>query len=1397
MMKLKFASVVILALLALLLVSSGSAASQSNTANPGEVEGVTALLKPENIVCEGWEETTVYIGWTDKSTGEDGYKVEQSDNGGAWSVIATVAPNAEGNYGGYKDTGEDVSNQGHRYRVRAYQGAGYSPYSDVCNNRRIWDPQNFRIFYGLRGGTDDCPLVDGNEACLANVAGSSSGNKYVDLLSNGLQGSADAFFRLGFAHRADQPSGGLDKIPINVVWCDGGGCAGGGGLGVSPALVETPFDVNTRAGDPVGYLMPMHELWHFLQGKYNWTNDPNYKWYVEGQARSIQDKVCIGADRSTALCFDDMATGNGCYVCELNGYLSNPNRPITEVSYQAVLFWTYLVEKYGTSSPGDQTEQGMDLMLNFWLASENNHGLDGIGTLNKALQAMGYTERFRDIFKDFAVANYAKQFNGPAKYKYADMAQTGGNYNQVTLRVDQALALGDSYLDSDESVRNWAGNYYQFVPASDVPFIDIKVTQDSTSVLYYKVLGIQGANIEYEYESESRHLDLALLNDNYDKVVVIVVGLENLGNYRISVNGTQPSLNILSPTSGNKARVGNMSAPDKFMLQVEVLDGEGVPMAGVDLSKFSFALGESGSETPIPTENILTSAIVMGQQWFVIRPPGGLAADVDGSPDTYRLTVRYSTALSDTEDDAVDYTPRTNADSVITLDRSGSMLDYSKLINAGNASKLFIDSWRTGDKFGLITFDGDVALNMHVGDWSDTPAGGTRQTAFNIIDGLVPDGNTCIGDTINTGFNDLKSYGNNGHDWALVLLSDGMEVPPCVSTFDQALQDIVDATGKKPVIHTVAVGPDADRPRMQAAASRTGGTYQYITTPAKVVTDAGVTDLADMSLAMDYRYRVIATDILGQQQFFAIAGPQNTTYPFGDTVTMTVESGAAELVLSLSWEPTSGQIDTTKILVREPNGSYAPRFEQTPRHIVWRVTAPLGGQWVITIPSTSTRLPLVHYLLQASIKSDVTLNAYITTPLEDRVPGHPINLAASLTDNAPITPDAPAYVAALVERPSGGLVPFWLLDDGNHDDGKAKDGIYGGRFYQTGENGSYNVTVYAIGYSASLGENFSRQQVLSFHMARVDGSGNELPYLDQDGDGLPDAWEIYFMPFTDPTVPDGDADPDNDLLSNRIEYQNGTDPSDPDTDDDGEADSTDPNPFEPNLPPTVVVPSAHAYPGIGQVVIRYSFPIVPTYPISQTYQLVGFYRDESDDMDRRFTFIGSQGAPLTGVVTDTNVMNGVEYCYIVEALDYAWHLTAPSAPTCAVPNSDPIGPHGSVMINNGAAFTYDPHVTLNLWASDEIDPELNGFGPDYLPPPDSATGVTGMLISNKPDFDGANWEPYGTSKPWVLGQPVGLASVFVRYRDALGNESETYVATIWIGRNPSLMEFFLPVVTRD
>ena len=108
---------------------------------------------------------------------------------------------------------------------------------------------------------------------------------------------------------------------------------------------------------------------------------------------------------------------------------------------------------------------------------------------------------------------------------------------------------------------------------------------------------------------------------------------------------------------------------------------------------------------------------------------------------------------------------------------------------------------------------------MQVTNWTDTPAGGTRQDAFDWLDGYTAGGGTRIGDTIWTGYTELQARGDPAHDWALVLLSDGEETDPGTRTFDQAVNDLVDASGKKPVIHTVAVGPDADRPRMQAAAS--------------------------------------------------------------------------------------------------------------------------------------------------------------------------------------------------------------------------------------------------------------------------------------------------------------------------------------------------------------------------------------------------------------------------------------------------------------------------------------------------------------------------------------------------------------------------------------------------
>jgi hypothetical protein len=177
--------------------------------------------------------------------------------------------------------------------------------------------------------------------------------------------------------------------------------------------------------------------------------------------------------------------------------------------------------------------------------------------------------------------------------------------------------------------------------------------------------------------------------------------------------------------------------------------------------------------------------------------------------------------------------------------------------------------------------------------------------------------------------------------------------------------------------------------------------------------------------------------------------------------------------------------------------------------------------------------------------------------------------------------------------------------------------------------------------------------------------------------------------------------------------------------------------------------------------------------------------------------MGQQVAPLGGVFTDTAVTNGHEYCYAVAVIDIDGDRSTLSAPTCAVPKGDPLPPHGVIVINDGAPTTASPDVTLTLWASDSVDPEAEFPGSDlFLPGADSASGVTDMLLSNNPDFSGASWEPYATSKAWTLDQTTGLAAVYVRYRDAAGNESDTYVATIYVGTGPIFTSMFIPMVSK-
>jgi Mg-chelatase subunit ChlD len=96
---------------------------------------------------------------------------------------------------------------------------------------------------------------------------------------------------------------------------------------------------------------------------------------------------------------------------------------------------------------------------------------------------------------------------------------------------------------------------------------------------------------------------------------------------------------------------------------------------------------------------------------------------------------------------------------VLVVDKSGSMGNFSKMDSAKQAGRLYVDSWRTGDKIAVESFNGTPSVDLTLRNWTDTPSGGSRLQAFNTITGFVAGGSTAIGEAILAGWEELKARG--------------------------------------------------------------------------------------------------------------------------------------------------------------------------------------------------------------------------------------------------------------------------------------------------------------------------------------------------------------------------------------------------------------------------------------------------------------------------------------------------------------------------------------------------------------------------------------------------------------------------------------------------------------
>ena len=1170
---------------------------------------------------------------------------------------------------------------------------------------------HFRTYY------TDCKPTNHPDKCVFDANISDLNNQTLEDLYNIYTNSAGDF-------QLKDPTGGKNEFPVQVTKLGpgGGGVSYGGSISLSSKWTfDNPISLKE---------IPLHELFHEV----TWTYGDWGGFSSEGMAVMMQDKVYDNLDKT----FDGFNT----YWSRVESFLGEGHtNSLINQGYSACLFWTYLTEQFGTVKTEPQL--GVDAVR--LTLQQYGSGTDDLQRINTALNNIRPGTAFKDVFMDFIVANYAKDLSGsnvPGKYKYIDDDQLPGAYRKPSLALGRTMPAGDTVSATNE-IRSWSAKYYEISPGTNVPIISLGFhqTEASSVNLVYDLLAIRNDDLVMdacEFNVQGKDFERTFLNKNYDRVVVVVGGLDypSAFRYYFSTGGGASNLNILWPKTGNEAKI-DLNDLNKFLVHLEVLDSKGVVLSGLKPGDFQVNVSGTGFD-------VVTGAEVMGQYWLVVQPKS-LAAG------TYDLQVSLAAgSITDIEAKAVEFAAILNSDNVLVIDRSGTMLQPNwngprwekpeptdKIYGAISAASLYVNSLRTGDKMGTVWFSNDATPNKALMDFNDA----NRLDLLNSLKTLDQDasdawGATSMGDGLWKAQDELDNRGDKGHDWSIVLLSDGLE------NEKEWMKDVVcgnckinmTSPAKRAVIHTVALGSNADREKLEKLAIDTQGKFEYVIEPHS---GDVINDLADV-------YRIFAETVLREQRIAAIRGEYDSNSPVRN-YTINMEKGATEavFVVNSNTAAAAGGKKPT-VTLRDPDGNVIPPKYEEENHILYSVALPKSGAWTVELMrSTSVSgefsqpVAYGYYLIEVSVKSKATLEAFLGLPPEKRIIGAKMPVLAFLTDTEPLS-GATIDVEITTPEVETGTLPseiyvLHLYDDGVHGDGRANDGVYAGIFPTTGRTGIYDMKVKADGYS-SLAGNFHRETKLAFNI-RGD--------VDGDGDRLPDKWEEEHE--LDPNNGNDDqgsqGDPDGDGLNNLGEFEEGTNPQDPDTDDGGEGDGSevqagkDPNePYDDQvLPPT----SLRAAAGVNLVNLSIGY--------RPEHDLLVVHRSNNESGPW-------QSFEIAPVVkhTDSGLQNDFTYYYKVTGvdLDIGRRESAPTEVVSATPRGDPIPPSGQVEINNGNVHTKSQAVVLNIWA-------------------DSDTKE--MKVSNDPDMSQAAWEPFSATKLWTLLPGKGLRSVFVIFKDQSGN----------------------------
>jgi hypothetical protein len=894
------------------------------------------------------------------------------------------------------------------------------------------------------------------------------------------------------------------------------------------------------------------------------------------------------------------------------------------------------------------------------------------------------------------------------------------------------------------------------------------------------------------------------------EILVVVSGGSDPSSFTWQLGPQASELTIISPTTASPALIGSpgpFGDERAFMLMFTARDSAGKPYDVVTSANLDVLIDgtsitancPNSPQNPAPCPFTLLG-MSGGSYMAVVQVPSSFYPPQPW-PQTVDLEIRLkngSSSQADLEPDALRVdTAGENLNTMFVIDTSGSMGSSGKLAAAKKAAKLIVDAHIDNvDAAGLVMFSSHAqALNALV--WLD-PA--SRQSLKNGIDSLVFAGATAIGDGLYEAQDQLASstFGTNPVP-AVFVLSDGLSMcdwnahtyyfedktadgapdpndPACApgtvpvlppwnpqggagNFANQILgfKPRLAASLPTPLITGVGVGPDADMEALGSLAAISGGVSFHVPSVAPVQT---------LSLDLGDAFRTAINAVSGHERVSTARVTGLAALP-----TVLVEPGTRELLISVMTSAPDPNL--VELLLLDPqSGAVPPERIDPDAHAIFRVANPQPGLWSFApVGSSSVEIYMEHAIrtrLRLFARADVEGGMPILSEPapgqafdDGRWVGKPLLIQATAHEGAPIPG---AMVNALVTRPDGTTQALPLVDDGLHHDGEAGDGLFGALFTNTVLAGTYQIRVVADGTSPASGAPFHREKSSSVRLWDAD---------DADGDLMPTWWETLYG--TNPNVPDGWMDADQDGASNATEFLFNGRPDVSDTDGGGESDRTEieqgRNPADP-ADDAIATPSLAVFPGNNTLIVRTGLTSnrVASVEVQAALtgprgggQMVTFYND----------VIPEAGEVILSAANE--LLHCVRARVSVSGVQSGW-----SPEVCVTPRLDPEPPAAELSLSPRSACVDTASASVHIEAFEgnpDLRQRLYSDGRASFDPGAIASGVAEMRVAVDSNVDDAPWQPFDSDFTVSLGA-APFVNVGVRVRDAYGNVSDLEVMRI-------------------